>query len=159
MPPGWRGFLITGPFLPEADRQRIRQLIGTRSDCTLIEELVEADRYIARADKVISMAGYNTITSILSFAKPALVVPRILPRQEQWIRASQLAGRGLLTLMEPSQLSPTAIGNWIAERNVPTPQTDSVDLGGLERIANRVLRWLPRHCSPMSNFRREIAVV
>ncbi len=79
MPPGWKGILITGPFLPEADRVWLRQAVASRSECVLMEDLVEADRYIAKADRVVSMAGYNTVASILSFQKPALVVPRMAP--------------------------------------------------------------------------------
>ncbi len=41
------------------------------------------------------MGGYNTFCEILSFDKPALIVPRIVPRQEQFIRATRAEELGL----------------------------------------------------------------
>lgn len=40
-----------------------------------------------RAHCVVAMGGYNTFCEILSFDKPALIVPRVKPRLEQAIRA------------------------------------------------------------------------
>lgn len=159
MPQGWKGILITGPFLPEADRVWLRQAVASKSDCVLVEDLVEADGYIAQADRVVSMAGYNTIASILSFEKPALVVPRMAPRREQWIRANELAQHGLLTDLSPEDLTPTAISNWIERADVPTPTAKSVDLGGLDRIVDRVNRWLPRSSTSSSAKSSEVSIV
>ena len=36
---------------------------------------------------VVAMGGYNTFCEILTLDKPALIVPRSKPRQEQLIRA------------------------------------------------------------------------
>ena len=47
---------------------------------------------MARAAGVVAMGGYNTFCEILSFDKPALIVPRTVPRLEQFIRASRAAG-------------------------------------------------------------------
>jgi predicted glycosyltransferase len=158
MPSGWKGILITGPFLPEVDRAPLRQAVAARDDCDLIENLVEADEYIARADKVVSMAGYNTITSILSFEKPSLVVPRVAPRREQWIRASKLADQGLLTMLAPKDLLPAAITSWIQQPSTATANANSVDLAGLNRIVNRIQRWLPQKhtISPASSSEMSI---
>ena len=38
---------------------------------------------------VVAMGGYNTFCEILSFGKPALIVPRTAPRQEQYLRAER----------------------------------------------------------------------
>jgi len=37
----------------------------------------------------------------LSLDKPALIVPRSVPRQEQLIRASRAAGLGLVSMLDP----------------------------------------------------------
>ena len=42
-----------------------------------------------RAHCVVAMGGYNTFCEILSFDKPALIVPRVKPRLEQAIRAER----------------------------------------------------------------------
>lgn len=158
MPGGWKGILITGPFLPEIDRIALRQSVAGDSDCILIENLVEADQYIANADKVVSMAGYNTITSILSFQKPALVVPRVSPRREQWIRASRFAAQGQLTMLEPDDLSSAAISSWLERLDVPTPNAGAVDISGLDRIVERVQQWFPSTGS-VSTLSSEVSVV
>lgn len=146
LPARWEGVLITGPYLPDADRAWLRQTLAGRDEIHLIEDVVEADRYIAQSDRVISMAGYNTIASILSFRKPALVVPRVTPRKEQWIRAKILADQGFLSLVEPFELSPDVISRWMEHDTANWPQ-QSVDLGGLDRIVQRVKSLLPQPAS------------
>jgi predicted glycosyltransferase len=60
--------------------------------------------YVAAADAVVSMGGYNSVCELLSAGKTALVVPRITPRREQLIRAEALGRRGLLRWLHPDQL-------------------------------------------------------
>jgi predicted glycosyltransferase len=45
------------------------------------------------------MGGYNTFCEILSFDKPALIVPRTTPRMEQLLRASRAEALGLATML------------------------------------------------------------
>jgi len=52
------------------------------------------------AAAVVAMGGYNTFCEILSFDKPALIVPRTVPRMEQHIRASRAAELGLVSMLE-----------------------------------------------------------
>ena len=61
--------------------------------------------YITAADLVVSMGGYNTIGEILSLQRRAIVVPRIDPVEEQWIRARRMAALGLFTTIHPDQLT------------------------------------------------------
>ena len=44
---------------------------------------------------VVAMGGYNTFCEILSFDRPALLVPRTEPRLEQALRAERAAALGL----------------------------------------------------------------
>ena len=48
------------------------------------------------------MGGYNTFCEILSFDKPALIVPRSVPRQEQLIRAERAVKLGLVSMLDPA---------------------------------------------------------
>ena len=60
-----------------------------------------------RAVGVVAMGGYNTFCEILSFNKPALLVPRTEPRQEQVIRAERAAKLGLVrVLLQDDRLPP-----------------------------------------------------
>ena len=54
---------------------------------------------MARAAGVVAMGGYNTFCEILSFDKPALIVPRTAPRLEQYIRAQRAAELGLVSML------------------------------------------------------------
>ena len=49
---------------------------------------------------VVAMGGYNTFCEILSFDKRALIVPRTVPRLEQYIRASRAQSLGLVAMLE-----------------------------------------------------------
>ena len=49
---------------------------------------------------VVAMGGYNTFCEILSFNKPALLLPRSTPRQEQLIRAKAAQELGLVSMVD-----------------------------------------------------------
>jgi predicted glycosyltransferase len=152
----WHGTLITGPFMPEPELSRLRQLVSGRTDITLIPFASDAERYIRCADRVISMGGYNTVCSILSHNRHALVVPRTQPRQEQWIRATRLQNLGLLSTIDPEQLTSVAIRQWL-DIDLPDPPDVRrlVDLNGLGRVADW-FRQLPtsHRCTPGTHARR-----
>src|SRR5260370_28224966 len=57
------------------------------------------EHLMARAAAVVAMGGYNTFCEILSFDKPALIVPRTAPRLEQYIRAQRAAELGLVAVL------------------------------------------------------------
>ena len=75
---------------------------------------IEADRpdfpaVLAGACAVVSMAGYCSVAEILASGKPALLVPRAFPRQEQLNRARRHAAAGLVGLLEPDELEPAKL--------------------------------------------------
>jgi predicted glycosyltransferase len=49
------------------------------------------------------MGGYNTFCEILSFDKRALILPRTVPRAEQYIRAARAAELGLVSMLLPDE--------------------------------------------------------
>ena len=61
------------------------------------------EELIAGAKAVVAMGGYNTYCEILSFDKPALIVPRVKPREEQLIRARRAAELGLVEMLLPEE--------------------------------------------------------
>jgi predicted glycosyltransferase len=88
---------------------------------------------------VVAMGGYNTFCEFLSFDKPALIVPRTEPRQEQLIRAERAAGMGLLRFLlegeNPRAESMATALHQIAEWPRPSKELRTRLLGGLDRIA------------------------
>ena len=87
---------------------------------------------------------------VLSFEKHALIVPRVNPNIEQWIRAQRLRDLGLVDVLHPDQLSPRALTEWLARDLGPPPASRCrVDLGGLTRIPGLLEELLSACRSPV----------
>lgn len=132
---GFQGVLLTGPFMPSKLLSLLQELAENRPNLHVIKFAAEADQLISRADRVIAMGGYNTVCSLLSFQKKSLLVPRVYPRSEQWIRAQRLQQLGFVDVLHPDDLSPAAINRWVInDSSQPPKATDVIDLNGLPRI-------------------------
>jgi len=132
------GVLLTGPLMPTRDRCRLRRYAENRSHLRVIEFLSQPIPLVKRADRIVAMGGYNTVSEVLSFEKPALIVPRVRPRTEQLIRAERLKELGVLDLLPPSRVTPDALTEWLG-RDLPRPKVrERIDLGGLARIPGLV---------------------
>ena len=101
---GWAALLITGPYMHAEDVARLRA-VSAASHTTVVEMVADLPSHLAAADAVVCMGGYNTMCEVLAMGTPAVVVPRVQPRQEQLIRASLFAGRGLVRMIDPVVLS------------------------------------------------------
>ncbi len=91
--------IVFGPFMrPESQaafNNRAERLPKVRT--ITFDARIEA--LMARSAGVVSMGGYNTFCEILSFDKPALIVPRSRPRREQTIRAQRAQEIGLARML------------------------------------------------------------
>ena len=135
LPEGATGVVVTGPFMPTEQRERLEALVGARDDMRLLDFLPDADALIALADDVISMGGYNTSCEILASGRRALIVPRVEPRREQLIRARRLSALGSVDLLEPQDLTAGALTGWLAASDRrPHRRTRRIDMGGLRRL-------------------------
>lgn len=134
LPPGHRGVIVTGPYLPAESRDRLRRIAGPNTD---VHDFVgNPEDLIAGAAAVVSMAGYNSVTELLSSPAPTLLVPRVVPRTEQLIRAERLADLECADLLHPALLTRQRISTWLAGAvHAPTPAGRAVlDLNGLDRV-------------------------
>lgn len=145
MPEGTLGIVVAGPFMPREARDEVARRVADRPDMRLLDFLGEADLLVARADRVVAMGGYNTVASILSFAKQALIIPRVRPRLEQFIRASRLAEMNLLEMLHPDQLTSARLTQWLdgPPATCACPRR-LLDMRGLERVPRFVLDVLQR---------------
>jgi predicted glycosyltransferase len=135
LPADTTGMVVTGPYMPPELRQRLLERAQRHPRCDVLEFVPDPTPLIDRADRIIAMGGYNTICEVLSFEKHALIVPRVHPEPEQWIRAERLRDLGLIEMLHPDQLSPRALTEWLARDLGPPPASRSrVDVGGLTRI-------------------------
>ncbi len=131
--------LVFGPFMHLEQRRQFQERVDRLPNvfATTFESNLEA--LYERAVGVVAMGGYNTFCEILSFNKPALLVPRTVPRQEQVIRAERAARLGLVRMLpEDSRMPPGPMAaslHAIASWPRPNAALRQSLLGGLDRIA------------------------
>ena len=144
----FKTLMITGPFLsPErldelADRARALKV--------QIKPFVRnMEKRMAKADLVVSMGGYNTMCEILSLKKPALIIPRDNPRQEQLLRAEAFKKRGLCDYIEWGRVTPETmrekINALLADPAPYTAELDSFPMTGLDVMRER-LQFFRENC-------------
>ena len=143
LPPGMSGVVVNGPLMGPADRRRARRLAQQRPELTILDFVEDTTPLVARADRVIAMGGYNTVCEVLSFEKHSLIVPRVHPEPEQWVRAERMRDFGLFDVLHPDQLTAPALSEWLARDLGPPPHTRrSVDMGALRRVPRLVSELL-----------------
>ena len=148
-PPDTTAVMVTGPLMPWETRQRLHRAAQRRTRFELLEFVPDPVPLIERADRVIAMGGYNTVCEVLSFEKPALIVPRVT-EPEQGIRARRMQELGLLDVLHPDELSPQALTEWLARDPAPPPPPRGrVDLGGLTRIPGLLAELLGVPAGPL----------
>lgn len=138
------GVLLTGPFMPAEAQQRLQALAQTNPRLRLVSYLAEPTLLLERASRVVAMGGYNTTCEILAYQKPALIVPRIRPRQEQWIRADRLYRQGLIDMLYPTQLSPESLTHWLHQPLAITTECPVINLNGLKNLIADLQRLLDK---------------
>lgn len=139
--------IVGGPLLADEDRGRVRDQLGASGRVHFLDFTDDLPSYLAAADAVISMGGYNAICEILSLGSPAIVVPRTKPRQEQLIRATMLSERGLIEMVHPGDLAPgrlLAATHALLERPVLAGPLLPMDgLGNVMHAVGSLMNGLP----------------
>lgn len=151
LPADHRGVVLTGPYMRRQTREALRQAASDRVGTTVLEFVPGADRWIAGAAAVVSMAGYNSVCELLVANRRTLLVPRAAPRAEQMLRARSLERRGLVDVLDPEVVDPGRLGRWLAGAVVAGPPTGrGVDLDGLLRVrvlSRALLSRAPHDCA------------
>jgi predicted glycosyltransferase len=137
--------VVFGPQMPRTAREVLLQRFGRLTDVSFVDFEPDLSSRYAAADLVISMAGYNTVCELLSWALPAVLVPRHEPVGEQLLRARLLAARGLFHLIEPGGLRPDRLLATVLSALQAPPAPTPLDLDGLPRIRQRVRALLTEH--------------
>jgi predicted glycosyltransferase len=150
MPDGYVGVLLTGPFMPASEREALcRRAHRQPSKFHVLDLISEPAALLSLADKVITMGGYNSVCEVVAHDKHALIIPRTSPRREQLIRARKLAGLGLVEWLDPDDLSPRAISEWL-QRPVPAARLrHRMDMRGLDRASRYLAQILERSPSAL----------
>jgi predicted glycosyltransferase len=96
--------IVFGPFMSREKRKEFAERIARNPKLEGLGFEPRLELLMNRAHCVVAMGGYNTFCEILSFDKPALIVPRVRPRLEQAIRAGRADELELVdVLYDPSQ--------------------------------------------------------
>ena len=137
-----KALVVLGPYMPAKKRQKLLRKGGAIPHLKMIEFDNRMEDLVAGAKAVVAMGGYNTYCEILSFDKPALIVPRVRPRQEQLIRARRGAELGLVEMLLPEQaedalLFAAALKN-LPNRPRPSQSNPNLRLDGLANISQVV---------------------
>jgi predicted glycosyltransferase len=139
--------IVLGPFMSPARQREFRARARVQPRVRVLTFDSNPEFLIANASGVVSMGGYNTFCEILSFDRPAILIPRTSPRQEQLLRASRAAELELVTMLDIDSGNDPAVMA-AALRALPSQPKPSVHgapemLRGLDTIGRLAARHLP----------------
>ncbi len=98
-PPPLNALLVFGPFMEPEIQARFQLRVAALPRVKAIIFDTHLEPLMAAASGVVAMGGYNTFCEILSFDKPALIIPREVPRMEQLVRARRAGELGMATML------------------------------------------------------------
>ncbi len=135
-----RSLIICGPEMPIEEQAALQKKAALYPKVQMGEFTDDLMSYITAADALVTMGGYNTTCEILSVGKPAVVIPRNKPSQEQWIRAEQLAKKGVLAAIHPDELTPEKLLRSLLKQLYTQNQISqrAIDLNGLPKISQHI---------------------
>ncbi len=137
-----RAVLVSGPLMAADQVAELRRLAADL-DVRIERSRPDMDRLLAGARAVISMAGYCTVAEILASGKPALLVPRVFPREEQLNRARRWAAAGRIEMVEPDRLG-TPDFRLAIDRVLTRPPRPGLALTGAADAARILLAHQPK---------------
>jgi predicted glycosyltransferase len=138
--------LVFGPFMHLERRLAFHDRAARLDKVYAITFDARFEGLLLRALGVVAMGGYNTFCEILSFGKPSLIVPRTVPRQEQFLRAARAEQLGLVRMLpDDGRRDPRLMAAQLrALPSWPAPDAAAIPglLGGLDRISALARPWL-----------------
>jgi predicted glycosyltransferase len=130
--------VITGPLMPKAQIQALRGL-AAGAETQVVEFRGDMDRVLAGARAVVGMAGYNTVAETLRARRPALLVPRTRPSQEQLVRAKAVSAQPSYDMLDPDDLTPRTMRDALARLlEAPRPDPPADEYEGADSSARRL---------------------
>ncbi len=138
--------IVLGPFMGAELQSEFQERAARLPKVETITFDTHPESLFDRAAGIVSMGGYNTFCEILSFDKPSLIVPRTVPRVEQYIRASRAQELGLVKMiLADSKHDAGTMATLL--RNLPhQPKPSEVVIPGLldgcDNVIKRTRQWL-----------------
>lgn len=143
-----RALVVLGPYMTADLRAEFTRKGQSIPQIEVIDFDTRMEELIAGSKAVVGMGGYNTYCEILSFDKPALIVPRVIPREEQLLRASRAAELGMVDMLLPEEArNPARMAaalRALVRRAPPSKGWPGLRLDGLDNISALVGEELAR---------------
>ncbi len=138
--------IVLGPFMDSEHQAGFMARASHLRDVHVIDFTPQIEPLLDGATAIVGMGGYNIFCEILSFDKPTLLVPRVVPRREQAIRAARAEEIGLLRVLPIDQYPDVGLMS-AALAELPRQAAPSANgppslLGGLDVIKGRVGQFL-----------------
>ena len=137
-----RALIVTGPFMHRDTQFDFKQRADRLPQVHTLPFSSNLEHLMIAAQGVVAMGGYNTFCEILSFDKPSVIVPRTVPRLEQFIRASRMEEMGLVRMQRDDHPDgPRAMAKAIRElahQEAPSSRMPPGFLDGLATINQEI---------------------
>nr|CAA6829282.1 MAG: Mlr3248 protein [uncultured Thiotrichaceae bacterium] len=132
---------VLGPFMDAQQRHEFTQRAEMLEQVNILTFSSNLEYLLSNANAIVAMGGYNTFCEILSFDKPALIIPRSKPRREQLIRATKACDLGLVSMLDPEVDDATHIMVdallKLPQQLHPSQASGENYLTGLEKLSQR----------------------
>jgi predicted glycosyltransferase len=152
-----KALVVLGPYMPAEQRGEFLRKGQAIPQVEVIEFDTRMEKLIAGSAGVVAMGGYNTYCEILSFDKPALIVPRTMPREEQLLRATRAAALGMIEMLLPEEAADparmAAALRGLPGRKRPSDAAPGLQLEGLTNISRLVGEDLHARAERLGNLR------
>lgn len=144
--------IVYGPFMPPEAREGFEARAAKLPNVETLTFDARVEHFTAKAAGVVAMGGYNTFCEILTHDRPALLVPRLVPRAEQSIRARRGELMGLChTLIDPEEMGggtrdPRVMADALKilpRYPRPSAALSPGALAGLSTICERIAPYIP----------------
>lgn len=139
--------ILSGPFMDEG----MKRDFSSRAEALGVKfsDFIKSTREpLMASDLVVSTGGYNSLTEILSFAGRALIIPRVMHRKEQLMRARMMTEVGLVDYLHPQEVTPDRlfdkISGMLEVREEPLTLARKMNIVKLDGAAR-----LARLCQPL----------
>ena len=150
--------LVLGPFMStdqQAGFKRRADRVACLEAITFSPHMEELE---AGAAAIVAMGGYNTFCEILSLNKRALIVPRTVPRREQFIRATRAQELGLVRMLDDDGgYDPSVMAAALRALPGQRPPSEVIVPGlleGLDNVNRLAAPWLGRAGASPERMRR-----
>lgn len=149
--------IVLGPFMASEDQADFLTRCERLPNVEAITFNAHMESLLDQAVGVVAMGGYNTFCEILSFDKRALILPRTVPRMEQYIRASRAQDIGLARMLlnggrrEPADMAEAL--RQLVEQQQPSAHMPPGMLDGLDNVNELTDRLLHRNGRRAGTFR------